>query len=579
MEINSKCQATPAGQAELIGTLAHRLQRIYKSEFSEGIVNRIVALTCTRYSGHSNLNESDIVLITYGNTVIKSGEKPLITLNRFLNQKLAKLFSCVHILPFFPSTSDDGFAVKNYVETDVVLGSWDDISDIASNFSLMIDLVINHVSADHWWLKQYLAGEQSACNFFIESDQQADYKQVVRPRNTPLFTTFKAGAVEKQLWTTFSADQVDLNFGNPLVLIRIIEVMLFYISKGARIIRLDAIAYLWKKPGTPCVHLPETHEIVKLLREIATFVCPGTLILTETNVPNCENLSYFGTGDEAHMIYQFTLPPLLLFTLITGNSQLLSKWAESIPSPAAGQTYLNFTASHDGIGVRPVEGILSAEEIKTMINTVVQSGGMVSEKTNADGSRSIYELNTSYLDALRQTVDGPDQYQENRFLCSQCIMMALQGIPAFFIHSLLATGNYYDGVLKTQMPRSINRRQLSEDEVSSFLSTAGTQRRIFDGLAGAIHMRKAHTAFHPEASQKIMDLGSSFFAFKRINVITGEVISCISNISSQTARISEEKLKQFEITGIDLLSQTSDYGITDTSIFRPYQTRWIVSDE
>jgi len=120
-----------------------------------------------------------------------------------------------------------------------------------------------------------------------------------------------------------------------------------------RIARLDAVAFLWKELGTNCLHLPETHELVKLFRDVCEIVAPRAIILTETNVPHAENVSYFGQGDEAHMVYQFSLPPLLLHAFITGNGQYLTHWASGLEPPPAGCTFFNFTASHDGVGVRP----------------------------------------------------------------------------------------------------------------------------------------------------------------------------------------------------------------------------------
>lgn len=290
-----------------------------------------------------------------------------------------------------------------------------------------------------------------------------------------------------------------------------IRVLLFYISKGARIIRLDAIAFLWKEKGSPCLHLSQTHELIRLLRDIVTRVNPHVILLTETNVPNRENWSYFGKDDEAHMVYQFTLPPLLLYTLFTGSARLLNSWAESIPPTGGARTFLNFTASHDGIGIRPLEGILPEQEIHSLIMGIRSFGGIISEKRNPDGKDSPYEMNITYLDALTGTKEGPDHLRDSRFLCSQLIVLALQGIPAVYIQSLLGTGNDYEGVRKTGRARSINRKQWDEKTILNLLSSESAHKHIFTEYTRIINIRKQITAFHPGCPQQILSCGDSFF--------------------------------------------------------------------
>ena len=562
--------------AAFAGKLARRLQAIYASSFSEGMVNRILAITNRQFPERPAWSEKDIVLITYGNSIQTTHEKPLQTLYRFLLNRLADTISCVHILPFFPFTSDDGFSVSDFMKVDPSLGSWEDFTAFTPKFGLMSDLVINHVSAEHSWFKNYLQNCSPGKDYFIGAEPEADYSKVVRPRSTSLFTRVETVNGARDVWTTFSADQVDLDFSNPEVLIEMIRVMVFYISQGVRIIRLDAIAFVWKKNGTSCLHLRETHEIVKLLRDISSFISPGTIILTETNVPNKENWSYFGDDDEAHMVYQFSLPPLLLHALFSGNANYLTDWATEIPAPRASQTFLNYTASHDGIGVRPLEGILPETEIDRLIEGMIGFGGLVSRRTNPNGSLSPYEINISYFDAMKGNKQGVDHFQEARFLCSQAIMMSLQGIPAFYIHSLFATANDYDGVNSTGRSRSINRRQLGEEELNSRLSNDTMHSRMFNELLRLIGIRKQCSAFHPGCPQEILKLGEALFAFTRYDQLTGEKIYCISNMTDQPVEIRAvlpEKKK-----GYDLIS-SDRYTATDTILLSACQTRWIAEQD
>lgn len=557
-----------------VNSVARSLQKIYKSDFSEGLVNRIVGLACKSYAPKPGWNEKDIIVITYGNGIVKSGEKPLHTLHRFLTDQLKGIVSCVHILPFFPFTSDDGFSVTDYLSVNPDLGSWDDITAISTDFPIMLDLVINHVSSHHPWFRNYLADRDPGKDYFIDKQSVADFRNVVRPRSSPLFTSFETTRGVREVWTTFGPDQADLNFRNPEVLIEIIRVLLFYLSKGVRVIRLDAIAFIWKTSGTTCLHLPEVHEIVRLLNSIVSYVSPGTMILTETNVPNPENWSYFGNGDEANMVYQFSLPPLLLYTLFSGRSVFLSEWAKGIPVLRPDQTLLNFTASHDGIGLRPLEGLLPDGEILRLLERMAGSGGRVSEKINPDGTRSAYELNITYLDALKESSEGPDNQQVARFICSQTIMMELQGIPAFYLNSLLGTTNDFERMKHTGMARSINRRQWQENELHGYLNSNTRYRKIFHELTRLIRIRTKCRLFHPGMLQEVLDIDEHVFSIARRNPATGETVYCLSNISSRPVelRLNRGALR----SGYDLISCK----VSETSDRIPlyaYQTKWLVN--
>jgi glycosidase len=390
-----------------------------------------------------------------------------------------------------------------------------------------------------------------------------------------LLTQYQTVNGLRHVWTTFSEDQIDLDFSNPAVLTEMIKVFLFYLRQGIRIIRLDAIAFLWKKIRTSCLHLPETHEVVKLLRTIGTAVNPDFLLITETNVPNQENLSYFGTGDEAHMVYQFSLPPLLLYTLFSGNAIYLVHWLSSMTDPGEYCTFLNFTASHDGIGMRPLEGLLPADEKNNMLECMKQFGGRVSLKRNPDGTESVYEINITYFDALKGTSAGLDNLQVNRFLCSQIIMMALKGIPAFYIHSLLATANDYAGMEKTGRLRSINRRKYSDSEIESLLGTENSSQFIFRELKRLIKLRQTSTAFHPNSSQIVHTVDSCFVAFTRSHPETGEKIHCISNISREPAEFDAQSLYEEDTVLFDLIQNRSVDCNEGTITIDSYQTMWL----
>lgn len=415
------------------------------------------------------------------------------------------------------------------------IGDWQDIEAIAEKFDLMADLVLNHISSESVWFEQFKQGMKPGCDYFIEAEPETDLSEVVRPRSSPLLVEVDTNQGKKYVWATFSADQVDLNFANPDVLLEFIKIIIFYVQKGAKYIRLDAVGYLWKCVGTPCIHLPQTHALIKLLREISQMLNPEVALITETNVPNRENLSYFGNRDEAHLIYNFSLPPLILNALLQGKSDHLKTWMMSMPPAPMGCAYFNFTASHDGIGLRPTEGLLSEDEYQTMLNMMQQFGGKISMRKKPDGTESPYEINISLFDALKGTAKGEDKWQIERFLCSQTIMMALEGIPAFYIHSFLATPNDNAGIAKTGHNRSINRHKWNYEELEPKLNDPNsTQAIVMREMSRRIQIRRRQPAFNPNATQYTLHpMNKCLFAFWRQSIYRAQSIFCINNLSDR----------------------------------------------
>ena len=559
--------------------IAVLLQAIYGQELSRHTLERFYQLIEEHIKEDVSCklekwNEQDVVLITYGDSVYAKHEKPLQTLHRFLTAFVNDTIPAVHILPFFPYSSDDGFSVIDYYSVDPGLGDWEDIHRLSKRYTLMADLVINHISRESEWFRNFLNGQSPGKDFFIEMQPNVDLSEVTRPRSSPLLTPVETEEGTRYVWTTFSSDQIDLDFSNPEVLYQMLKVLFFYIHQGIKIIRLDAIAYLWKKRGTNCIHLPETHAVVRLIRELAELIDPDTIILTETNVPHEENLSYFGNYKEAHMIYQFPLPPLLLHALHTANATHLSDWAKTIPETNGKGTYLNFTASHDGIGVRPLEGVLPEVEKGAMIEKMKEFGGLVNTRRNNDGSDTPYEINITYFDALKGTSDGTDNQQIERFLCSQTIMMTLKGIPAFYIHSLLATPNARDKVAETGENRAINRKKLPWEQVEHALKEQSTNtQKVFSEIMRLIDIRNKQKAFHPDSKQEVLDIHPKIFGLKR-TAEQGEVIYCLSNLSNQEKSIDRNIIPTHGRV-YDLIA-SKPIVHNDTLIFSPYQTMWLI---
>ncbi|WP_417535089.1 sugar phosphorylase [Methylophaga sp.] len=527
----------------------------------------------------NNWDQTDIVLITYGNSVKKEGEAPLKTLYRFLNNEISGYINGVHILPFFPYCSDDGFAVMDYYEVNKALGDWEDIEAIASDYRLMADLVINHGSSSGTWFKNFIKGDGPGHDYFFTTSPSTPISQVVRPRTSPLLRETETHDGTQYVWCTFSHTQVDFDFRNPEVLKEFINIVRFYLDKGVHIFRLDAVAFLWKKIGTNCLNLPETHEVVRLMRSLIQHVDPNAIIITETNIPNRENLSYFGNANEAHCIYNFSLPPLLVNTLVTGDCFYLKQWLMSMPPAQHGTAYFNFIASHDGIGLRPAEGLLSEAEIASLISTMQQFGGRISWREGENGVKKPYEINISLFDALQGTTSGKDEWNIDRFICAHAIMLALEGIPGIYIHSLLATSNDLEKLEHTEQNRSINRHEWDEASLMSELSTPSSQHaQVSELLKKLIHLRKQQRAFHPNATQFTLHLGEKLFGFWRQSMDRRQSIFCIYNISDteQPLRIANLNLVVTD-RWWDLISGVILDGSSDMITVAPYQVLWITN--
>lgn len=480
------------------------------------------------------LSAADVVLITYGDTLRQSGIQPLQALRKFYVEYLRECVNSIHLLPFHPYTSDDGFSVVDFYSIDEALGDWSDIEALGAKAHLMFDAVVNHVSKSSRWFRGFLAGEAEYENWFIEVEPDVDLSLVTRPRSSPVLSKFVGhdGRV-RHVWTTFSDDQIDLNVQNPDVLLALLRVLLFYVEEGAKFIRLDAIAFLWKEPGTSCIHLPQTHEIVRLIRHVVEDVNPAIRVITETNVPHSENMAYLGDGyDEAHMIYNFALPPLVVYSLLAGSAVRLSDWARDLVLPSDQTCFFNFTASHDGVGIRPVENVLSEGERRILLNAAVAHGGSISNRREADGTESPYELNCSLVDLLTSPSDS-DELRINRLLVSQAIALVMPGIPAIYIHSLLGSRNDLEAVDRTGRKRSINRARLDVETLIGELADEESLRsRALTGICGLLRVRRSESAFDPYGAFSFPEYDERVFSVLRGNPEFERQVLCLINVSA-----------------------------------------------
>lgn len=511
-------------------------------------------------------SQRDAFLIAYPDQVRDSPTPPLQSLLAFCRRQVANRFSGLHILPFYPSSSDDGFSVTDYRAVDPAFGDWQDLSAFADSFRLMVDLVLNHASAQGAWFDAFRRGEEPFRRFFLTPDPSADWSRVVRPRTSPLFTSYPAAGGERLLWTTFGPDQVDLDYRTPELLLEMIDVLLEYAARGAQMIRLDAVTYIWKQAGTGCVHLPQGHALVRLLRAVLDLAAPWVRLVTETNVPHHDNIAYFGDGREADLVYQFPLPPLLTLALLTGDASRLSEWMSGLERPPGDATFFNFLASHDGIGLYPVHGILTDNELHLLESETVARGGAVSSRSADAGRELPYELNINLLDLLTE----PEQPggAVDRFLVAHAILLSLAGIPAVYFHSLVGSRGDLRAVRQTGIPRRINREKLSATTLLTELETPGTERhKVHAGLARLLQARASHEAFAPSSEQEVLDMGPSLFAIRR------GPIACIHNVSGTSQGIDPPPgFRQ----GRDLLAGTALTG--PRWRLQPYQSLWVSAE-
>lgn len=550
------------------------INHIYGESFSDAHLNVLltklekaaVNITEKRKSGW---DEKDVVLITYADQFSAKGEKALPVFTRFYNEWLSRTFSHVHLLPFYPWSSDDGFSVIDYHEVAPETGTWRDVAELKQSASLMFDFVCNHMSEKSEWFANYLAQKPGYEDFFISVDPETDLSAVTRPRALPLLTPFTLndGSV-RHLWTTFSDDQIDLNFASPQVLIAMVDVLLHYLMEGARYIRLDAVGFMWKIPGTTCIHLEQTHCLIQLFRAITDAVAPGTVIITETNVPHKDNISYFGDGEnEAQMVYQFSLPPLVLHAVHRQDVKALCRWAGSLALPSAHTTWFNFLASHDGIGLNPLRGILPESEILSLVEKLQQEGALVNWKNNPDGTRSPYEINVTYLDALSLR-DSSDDERIARFILAHAVLLSFPGVPAVYIQSILGSRNDYEGVERLGYNRAINRKKYTAGQVDRELNNNKSIRyQIYSRLSELIAIRRGERAFHPD-SQAIFDaIGEHILKIVRV-AENGERMTALFNFSNKMQTVYGQTL-----FGRELLSG-QDISGTELTL-NPWQVMWI----
>ena len=523
-----------------------------------------------------NISEKTSLVISYGDNIYSSQSSSMKIFQKFFQKNLEKLFDTIHFLPFYPSSSDSGFAVKDHYQIDKKIGNWSDLKKISKSKKIMADVVINHASARGLWFKNFLKRKKPGKDYFLTVNSKFNTSKVVRPRDHKLLKKIKIFEKNDYLWRTFSPDQIDLNFKNPSVLLRFIKIIIYLINNGVTIFRLDAIAYLWKQNGTKCINLSQTHEIIKLLRVVTSLLNVQTLIITETNLPEKENLSYFGKNNEANWVYNFSLPPLLIHAFLFENSSYLNQWSRKLPSTKHGNCYLNFIASHDGIGIRPTEGILNEKTLSSFLKRLKKNGSKFSYRKVQNKSKKVYEANITVFDALKKSdFDPKGLFFLERYVSAHAIMISFEGIPAVYFNSLFGKSNDEAKYIITGNNRDVNRYKWNFNNITTKLRDKKSKQSIFYRNIGALlEIKRKQKAFHPNASRININLGPKIFCFKRISKDKKQSIICMTNLSSKIQTPNFKKIGSYR----DLLNSNLKFREGTSLILKPFQTVWLTNN-
>ena len=562
-----------------------KLKNIYKSVNPKVDINLLFKEIENLINNFNKINnkkkktitEKTSMLICYGDSILDNKKNSLKVFKNFYFKKLEKYFNTVHFLPFYPSSSDSGFAVKDHYQIDSRLGNWSDIKNLSKKINIMADLVINHSSARGLWFRNFLKNKKPGKDYFFTVNSKFDISKVIRPRDHRLLKKINIFKKKEYLWRTFSSDQIDLNFKNPAVLLRFLKIMIHLVNQGVTIFRLDAIAYLWKESGTKCINLKQTHEIIKLLRVISSSLNIETIIVTETNLPEKENISYFGNNDEANWIYNFSLPPLLIHAFLFENSLYLNKWSKKLPNLKTGNSYLNFIASHDGIGMRPIEGILNKTALNNFFIRLKKNGSKFSYRKIQNNNKKVYEANITIFDALtKSNSDKKGEFLFERYFSAHAIMISFDGVPAIYFNSLFGTSNDEAKFVITGNNRDINRYRWNEKNILYQLKNTRSKQSIFyKSITKLLDIRRRQKAFHPNAKRSQMNLGKKIFCFKRTSLDKRQIIICISNL---TSKIVKPKLDKKFINWKNLISPQIKYNKLNSLELKPYETIWLTNE-
>ncbi len=439
--------------------------------------------------------KNEIMLITYGDSMGRN----LKELKQALDRHFVRAVGGVHILPFFPSSADRGFAPIQYDKVDEKLGTFDDVKAISEDYPVMFDFMVNHISRSSLYYRDFQENKDGSPyrDFFIRykdfwdkgepTPEQVGLIYKRKPRAPYIEVEFADGTSEK-IWCTFSEEQVDLNVESPVTKAFIQDTLRHMCRRGASMIRLDAFAYAVKKPNTSCFFVEP--QVWDLLYEIEEIVKPyGVEILPEIH----EHYSIQQKiAEKGFWVYDFALPMLVLHALYTGRGDHLKHWLDICPRK-------QFTTldTHDGIGVVDVKDLLSDEEIEETKEMLFAKGANVKKiyNTAAYNNLDIYQINCTYYSALGN--------RDQAYLLARAIQFFAPGIPQVYYVGLLAGANDIALMESSRQGRDINRHYYTMEEIEE-----AVKRPVVQKLRELMIFRNEFPAFSGSISTSLPDENS-----------------------------------------------------------------------
>lgn len=464
------------------------------------------------YAGASRFTQDDVMILAYPDHIYASGPT-LEALSAILSERFGALASSLHLLPPFPSTSDWGFAPLDHRTIAPAFGDWSHITALAQRFKLSLDLILNHVASEHGWFQSFLAGRPDAKGLFITVNPGMDFTNVARSRHHPPISNH--GAPERPLWvwTRYGRDQIDLNWCNPEVLVRFAELIRYYAAKGIVGLRLDALPFIWKEDGTSCSNLPQTIQILRILRRAADLTHPSPYLIAEADTIMGKNPYVGEAGDLGQLSYRYESAQIVLHMILASSKAIFDPWIDRLASLAEPGHALNLLTTHDGIYLRPKDPPLPKEALQVLMDRTLAGGGHVIWREVA-GEERPYELDITLPDLL----DGPDGRMHGRLSAALAVISCLPGIPLLYLGTLLGIRNAYDLVARTGDSRAINRGTLHLDEALERLAGGNPQSHVVERLSRFLKGRRRLDAFAPHAPIRRIAAGDTMVAFERLGV-------------------------------------------------------------
>jgi len=540
-------------------------------------------------------SQRQVALICYGDHIRSRDphKTPLQALGEFCRQQFQEeVFSqlTVHLLPIYQSPyKDGGFDIADPFAVNPAMGNWDDVRSIRQDFQVAVDFVANHLSIASEWFERYMHDDPLYKNFFIGFDDQDAVRhfereylpKIYRPRpHNPLIAVTKPDGSTRWVYMTFSDHQADVNYSNPFVFLKMLEVLLFYILQGVSMVRLDAIPYLWKEWGTACAHHPKTHALMQLLRLANDLLNPAVKLLAESMEPLADSMRYLSTEQEAkaHLAYNFVPCGVIPHSLFTENASIFQRNLQNFLPPGKGVNWAVVCGlTHDGSSINPCrapksvagEAVLDEEQIDAIAQYYAEHGYREIEVRSALGPNNPQYIPSDYIQMFTDThhekprfvnyktiVDEQGQTHKivyeaistyaslfdqdpAKIVAALGMALALPGIPFTYFTLPFAGLNDFVYYLQTANPRELNRgRVFLEDVMQNLVDQESLTHKVFSVYKKLLRLRVSYPAFHPDGALIPLPADNkTIISFLRASVDKTQYILIVQNVSSAKQEI------------------------------------------